>query len=218
MTEPERLDLGTARPFTVAVGVSDTSRSPSALRWAVQEAAVHSGVVIALRAWRPPGAPAAVGARPPATSFDPGSLIDQEQQRLEADVEHVLGTDSGVECRLVHGGCRKVLQAVSRFVDLIVIDAPQRTDLSSPPLFARRLVYSASCPVVMMPPSLTHQPDTPMVASASGWVGVCSTPPVPRVGRECGRRSTPIDRHSPLSSAFGVARRFPGRCQSTVLI
>jgi len=50
MTEPERLDQGPARPFTVAVGVSDTSRSPSALRWAVQEAAVHSGVVIALRA------------------------------------------------------------------------------------------------------------------------------------------------------------------------
>jgi len=170
MTEPERLDQGTARPFTVAVGVSDTSRSPSALRWAVQEAAVHSGVVIALRAWRPPGAPAAVGVRPPATSFDPGSLIDQEQQRLEADVEHVLGTDSGVECRLVHGGRRKVLQAVSRFVDRIVIDAPQRTDLSSPPLFARRLVYSASCPVVVMPPSLTHQPDTPMVAVGK-WLG-----------------------------------------------
>jgi nucleotide-binding universal stress UspA family protein len=154
-----------SRRYTVAVGVSSTSRSPAALRWALQEARAHSGVVIALRAWRPPRPPAATAGRPPLVTIDADGLQHQEQAQLEADVAEVLGPDAGVECRLVHGGPRKTLRSVSRFVDLLVIDAPRRTDIRETPLFARRLVYSASCPVVIMPPAISDQPDTAMISA-----------------------------------------------------
>jgi nucleotide-binding universal stress UspA family protein len=178
------------RPFTVVVGVSSTSRSPAALRWAVQEAAHHDGVVIALRAWRPPRPPAAVGAKPPTTSWSSSALAAQAQEELESDVAHVLGNAHDVECRLVKGGRRKALRAVSRYADLLVIDAPQRTDLTSPPLFARRLIYSARCPVVVIPPAVAEQLDTPLVAAgkrigslmmeAAGTAGKPGLPPTPR--------------------------------------
>ena len=178
------------RPFTVVVGVSSTSRSPAALKWAVQEAAHHDGVVIALRAWRPPRPPAAVGAKPPTTSLNGSALAAQAQQDLESDVAHVLGDQHDVECRLVNGGRRKALRSVSRYADLLVIDAPQRTDLTSPPLFARRLIYSARCPVVVIPPAVAGQLDTPLVAAgkrignrlleAAGTAGKPGLPPTPR--------------------------------------
>lgn len=155
-----------ARRYTVAVGVSSTSRSPAALRWALLEARAHHGVVIALRAWRPPRPPSATAGRPPLVpAADVDALQQQEQAQLEADVAGVLGPDAGVECRLVHGGPRKTLRGISRFVDLVVLDAPRRTDFRETPLFARRLVYSASCPVVIMPPAIADQPDTAVVSA-----------------------------------------------------
>lgn len=157
---------GTVRRYTVAVGVSSTSKSPAALRWAHAQARSRDGAVLALRAWRPPRPPAATAGRPPLVpAAEAEALLQQEQAQLEADVADVLGPDAGVECRLVHGGPRKTLRGISRFVDLLVIDAPRRTDLRQTPLFARRLVYSASCPVVIMPPAIADQPDTAVVTA-----------------------------------------------------
>ena len=178
------------RPFTVVVGMSSTRESAAALRWAVQEAAHHDGVVIALRAWRPPRPPAAVGAKPPTTSWSSSALAAQAQEDLESDVAHVLGEDHDVECRLVKGGRRKALRGISRYADLVVIDAPQRTDLTSPPLFATRLIHTARCPVVVIPPAVAQQLDTPLVAAgkrigslmveAAGTAGKPGLPPTPR--------------------------------------
>ena len=156
--------MSAARPYTVVVGVSATSRSPAALRWAVKQAEHRGGVVIALRAWRPPRAPAASGARPPTPEADAAVLFDREQAELERDVADVVGVDARVECRLVRGGRRKALRSISKFADLLVIDAPRRSDLTTSPLFARRLVYTARCPVVVMPPEVAGQSDTPVVA------------------------------------------------------
>jgi hypothetical protein len=178
------------RPFTVVVGVSSTSKSPAALRWAVQEAAHHDGVVIALRAWRSPRPPAVAEPEPEMTASNGSALAAQAQQDLESDVAEVLGKDHHVECRLVNGGRRKALRSVSRYADLLVIDAPQRTDLTSPPLFARRLIYTARCPVVVIPPAVAGQLDTPLVAAgkrigsrlleAAGTAGKPGLPPTPR--------------------------------------
>lgn len=163
------MSAGAVRPFTVVVGVSASSGSPAALRWAAAEAAHHGGVVIAVRAWRPARtleteSQEAMSTPDSGTAVE-NSLADQAQSDLEAHVRAALGPDSAVECRLVHGGRRKVLRSLSRDADLLVIDAPQRSDLSSPPLFARRLIHTASCPVVVMPPRLADLPDTPVVAA-----------------------------------------------------
>ena len=181
-----------ARPYTIVVGVSSTSRSPAALRWALDEAAHRNGVVIALRAWRPPRPNTATGARPPLPEAASVVLFDRAQAELERDVSDVLGSADRVECRLVHGGRRKALRSISSYADLLVIDAPQRTDLRTAPLFARRLIYTARCPVVVMPPDIAEQSDTPVVAAgkrigrtlldAAGTAGRPGIRPVPGSG------------------------------------
>jgi len=139
---------------TIVVGVSGRSRSASALTWAVDEARHRDAAVVAIRAWRP-SAPSSSGSRPPLQTYDSESAYAAEQARLEADVAGVLGPDHGVECRLVHGGRRKVLIAAAQGADLLVLDAPRQSDLSVGPRFAHRLVYTAPCPVVIMPPSVS---------------------------------------------------------------
>lgn len=151
--------------YTVVVGVSATSGSPTALRWAYDEAREHRGQVIAVRAWRPPRPPAVLAGRPSVLTFDVGQMYADAHEQLQADVQAVLGADSGVECRLVHGGRRKVLLGAAAAADLLVVDAPARTDMSNTPMFAQRLVRTAGCPVVIMPPAISEQPDSSMVAA-----------------------------------------------------
>lgn len=140
--------------FTVVVGVSATTSSPGALRWAVAEAAARGGSVIAVRAWRP-ATPMSSGARPPLHTYDADAAYAADQERLMADVAQVLGPDHEVICRLVHGGRRKVLLAQAVGADLLVIDTPRQPDLAGGPLFAHRLLHRAPCPVVVMPPSVS---------------------------------------------------------------
>ncbi len=163
---PEEFASGIdADRYVVVVGVSATSGSPTALRWAMEEAREHGGMLVAVRAWRPPPPPASSAGRPSVFTFDADQLYADAQDELRRDVTAVLGNDADVDCRVVHGGRRKVLLAAAQVAALLVIDAPQRTDLSSGPLFARRLVYRAGCPVVIMPPAISEQPDTAVVAA-----------------------------------------------------
>ncbi len=146
------------REFTIVVGVSATSRSPMALQWAVDLASLRGGKVVAVRAWRPTPPQSSSHGLPASVSQHPMEAEAQARARLEADVTAVLGEGHHVECRLVRGGRRTTLLASSEHADLLVIDAPPRTDLSSSPLFAHRLVGDASCPVLVMPPVGTHGP------------------------------------------------------------
>lgn len=146
----------TPAPYTVVVGVSVTSKSPAALRWAAAQAAQNRGHLVAVRAWRmPPSSGTTSGvmaARPP----DEATVIKSAKRSLEADVTEILGPDHGAELRLVRGSHRRVLLDESRDADLLVMDAPRR--LTGQPLFAQRVVGAATCPVVVMPPSISEQP------------------------------------------------------------
>lgn len=139
--------------YTVVVGVSATSKSPTALAWAKAQAEQSGGRVVAVRAWRLPN-PQATPAGTPASRIDRAEDIEKKARaRFEADVREVLGDDHGVELRLVRGGKRKVLLEAARNADLLVVDAPRA--LTAGPMFAHRIVYAASCPVVVMPPSIS---------------------------------------------------------------
>ncbi|MFX4270762.1 universal stress protein [Propionibacteriaceae bacterium Y1685] len=142
--------------FTVVVGVSPTSKSETALRWAAAQAAQVDGVVVAVRAWQV-RAPAAT---PSGTSVGrlpyPSVLEQQVRDSLAADVASVLGNDHAVELRTERGGRRKALIKAAREADLLVVDAPRA--LTVGPMFAHRLVYSAACPVVVMPPRISGEP------------------------------------------------------------
>ncbi|HET9631227.1 MAG TPA: universal stress protein [Terrabacter sp.] len=144
------------RPYTIIVGVSPTSGSPGALRWAVEEAAVRGGRVVAIRAWRAHMPETATGGRLPTVVSDETTFA-VEQSRLADDVAHVLGPDHLVETRVVAGKRRAVLIEESRTADLLVIDAGHSTEVGARWL-GSRLVHGAHCPVVVVPPALGDLP------------------------------------------------------------
>jgi hypothetical protein len=137
-------------PYTVVVGVSATSKSPTALAWTAAQARQNGGRVVAVRAWKVP-APQATPSGTPAGRIAVGSDVEREaRESLEADVAAVLGPDHGAEVRLVRGGTYRVLLKAAAEADLLVVDAPRQ--LLVGPMFAHRLIYAAACPVVVMPP------------------------------------------------------------------
>ena len=140
------------RPYTVVVGVSATSKSPTALDWAVAQAG-SDGKVVAVRAWRVPN-PQATPSGTPAGRISRADDVEEEARAaLERDVVSALGEDHGVELRLVRGSKFGVLLKAAEEADLLVVDAPRQ--LLAGPMFAHRLVYAVSCPVVVMPPRLS---------------------------------------------------------------
>src|SRR5689334_24235981 len=150
------------RPYTIIVGVSAASKSPTAFRWAAEQAALHGGRVVAVRAWRPLLPGTASRGTPAVATPDVGAAEAAEREALAADVAGVLGADHPVDTELVHGSKAKALlaTATARKADLIVIDTPPRTDLSTPPWFVDRLIHRAPCPVVVMPPKISGYPET----------------------------------------------------------
>ncbi len=158
--------------YTVVVGVSPGSASPTALAWGREQADSHDGRLVAVRAWRAPN-PQATPAGTTAERVPLGSDAEREARaRLDADVASVLGPDHGAEVRLVRGDRHRALLDAAREADLLVVDAP-RTFARSP-LFAHRLVYAASCPVVVMPPRISGEPEAGLTRAsrAAGWAAV----------------------------------------------
>lgn len=147
----------------IVVGVSQTSHSPVALGWAAEEAARRDADLMAVRAWRPSRPPSTAAGRPPATSRDLQQERDDAEKALQDDVTQALGQGHTVRCEIRDGTALAVLNDVSATAALLVLDAPRRTDFKTTPMLAHRLVYQASCPVVIMPPRIAEQPDTPLV-------------------------------------------------------
>lgn len=151
------------QPYTVIVGVSATSKSPTALEWAHAQAAANNGRLIAVRVYQstttqgPPGASS-------RTLPDTSTMHAEQHRELERDVTEVLGIDHGAELRVVRGNKRRGLIEQAREADLLVIDAPRAPSLS--PLLAQRIIYAASCPVVVMPPRISGQPESAFSRSA----------------------------------------------------
>lgn len=145
------------RPYSVVVGVSATSNSPTALAWGAAQANQNGGRLIAVRAWRPRSDPPGTTSGGIAARVTDESGSDRsEQAALADDVAEILGPDHGAELQVVRGGKRKMLLAVASDADLLVIDAPRT--LTGVPLFAHRLVHAAACPVVVLPARVPGQP------------------------------------------------------------
>lgn len=144
------------QPYTVVVGISATSKSPAALKWAKAQADQNHGRVIAVRAWRV-HSPSATPSGPPSGLLEEQEAHgDEAQAELERDVADTLGPDHGVDVRAVRGSSFEALIDNAADADLLVVDAPRQ--LIAGPMFAHRLVYAATCPVVVMPPDLSGAP------------------------------------------------------------
>jgi hypothetical protein len=154
----------------IVVGVSAGSGSPTALRWAADEAARRDCALIAVRAWRPPRPPSAAAGKPPVVTRDPEAEFAEAEEKLRGDVVAALGEDQDVRCVLIKGSAVTVLLKESADATLLVLDAPRRGNIKATTLLAHRLVYNVACPVVVMPPSLT-KPEPGVVAKAGKQLG-----------------------------------------------
>ena len=160
MTESSTNDAAPAetaseRPLIV-VGVSGRTGSPAALRWASEAANRLGGQVRAVMAWRPPRAPAAPGGHPPAVHrTGPEDPQGEASRRVEGFVAAALGADHSVESVAVRGPAVPTLLEASRAAYLLVLDSPRPNKLAtmSQKLVAPQLIFLASCPVVVIPPS-----------------------------------------------------------------
>lgn len=144
--------------YVVVVGVSDTSNSPTALAWAMDQVRARGGRLVAVRASQAGGTISRVGA----AAADAPSALEPERAKLKADVASVLGAqavdgpDAVVDIRVFRGETSKVLRNAARHASLLVLDTP-RSPVTQP-LLAPRVVYNVECPVVMMPPSISGEP------------------------------------------------------------
>jgi nucleotide-binding universal stress UspA family protein len=142
----------------IVVGVSPTTGSPNALRWAAEEARLHSAQLVAVLAWHLPRLP-----RPPAAPSDRPSAgvvplagedhAARAEELLREFVVAALGRVGATECRAVRGSAVTALLAAAHGAQLLVIGEPRarrlasvRASLVAPQVFAR-----SSCPVVAMP-------------------------------------------------------------------
>jgi hypothetical protein len=142
--------------MTVVVGVSPTTGSPAALRWAADEAQRRKVPLRSVLAWREPRPSAAPGGRPPA-SAGPGpdtDLAGDAERTLREFVRTALGNDDGVECVAVKGGAVNALLSAADGAELLVVGEPRRGRIASAKvarLVAPQVVLRAPCPVVVMP-------------------------------------------------------------------
>jgi nucleotide-binding universal stress UspA family protein len=141
----------------VIVGVSPTSGSPAALKWAQEEARLRNAPLRVVMAWRPPRPPGAPGGRPPAV-LTPEHPDTDALARLRVLVISALGADSGAELRAERGLATTVLARASAGAQLLVLGEPRPGRLANvqASLLAPKLLHRTWCPVVVMP-----APETP---------------------------------------------------------
>jgi len=141
----------------IVVGVSRRTGSPEAVRWAMAEARLRDTQVLAVTAWRGPRPPAAPGGRPPAI-LPHEDAFAEEEQRLATELASHVGGDLaglGITFSLRHGKAAAVLLEAAVGAQLLVLDSPRSGNASTlgKSLIAPKVVFSAPCPVVLMPPN-----------------------------------------------------------------
>ncbi|MDQ1745368.1 MAG: hypothetical protein QOE23_3707 [Pseudonocardiales bacterium] len=141
----------------IVVGVSRRTGSPEAVRWAVAEARMRNTTVLAVTAWRGPRPPTAPAGRPPAI-LPHEEAFAEEEQRLATELAAQFGGDlagTPITFSLRRGKAAAVLLEAAVGAQLLVLDSPRSGNASTlgKSLIAPKVVFSAPCPVVLMPPN-----------------------------------------------------------------
>ena len=140
----------------VVVGVDGTLPSLRALVFALAEARLRGGSVVAVIAWHEPytGQPLA------ASVADPAVLADAAAEALERALDEVRADDWGIhlERRVRRGRPGEVLLRAADNAALVVVGSRGRGGLTGALLgsVAQQLVRDAACPVVVVPSASTR--------------------------------------------------------------
>ncbi|MER6061272.1 universal stress protein [Streptomyces sp. NPDC001792] len=143
----------------IALGVGRNpagSAGSAAVRFAVEEAALHGARLEAVRAWRRPGHPG-TGHRPPDFVQPDAQLTGEPAQQQAVEVLEQALRDAPAELRVdrrtVEGHARDALVAVSREADLLVVGARRRHAHFGLQLgrVAHGVLHHAACPVAVVP-------------------------------------------------------------------
>ncbi|GAA1175856.1 universal stress protein [Pseudonocardia alaniniphila] len=154
---------GTRQPVFV-VGVDGSAAAVAALEWALEQAQLSGGRVVAL----------AVSEPPPVLAGDLGivggvmvpQLIEGEEMAAVAEqwltdaiAALPVGTVRAVERHVVHGDAATVLLDAARDADLLVLGNHGRGALASALLgsVAQRCAHHVVCPLVLIPAPKTSQ-------------------------------------------------------------
>lgn len=157
----------------VVVGVSGSSGSPMALRWALDAAHLRGLRLVAVRAYKSPATSAGTIRPTPSRAADTEDVMREAAlDSLAAHVRAALGDAADeVELRVIRGGRRRVLVEASTGAAELVVDAPRGAERTKDPVFARSLVYRARCPVVVMPPHVAQTPAEPWIEGRRTPIG-----------------------------------------------
>jgi len=138
----------------IVVGVSLTSGSPTALRWAFREATARHVPLQAVTAWQPPIAPPGPVPRPSAfPPLLPAEIQARTEAALAQAVAQAIGNVGAVTCTAIRGGMTEVLLRVSGQAQMLVL-GPPHPHIADTLLQRRRfndIMQRASCPLVIMP-------------------------------------------------------------------
>ncbi len=137
----------------VVVGVSPTSGSPAALRWAADEARRRGARLRAISVWQPSRQSAVTGVRPPLVTTP---TLEERQAaaavHLTNTVHEQLGLDADVECHALIGSVEEVLLSAAADASLLVLGRVREDPAG---VRAGRKIYRlmarCPCPVVVVP-------------------------------------------------------------------
>lgn len=142
---------------TIVVGVDGSPGSTEALRFAVDEARVRNGTVLAVMAWELP-----LTMIPPEGAWT--ESVNWDTGRGEAELlltETIAGVDTDgvqVDHRLVEGPAARALVEAGRDADLLVVGSRGRGGFTSLVLgsVSTQVAHHAPCPVVIVPTTGTR--------------------------------------------------------------
>lgn len=143
----------------VVVGVSPTTGSIAAVEWAVDHARRIGAPLVAVTAWQVP-----VGAAPSVVPAEQAAMVErlaeQAATALAKTVRALAGESSTVTRRVERGTASAVLVRASENAQLLVVGPPHPGELSKlrASLFTPQVIYSAACPVLIMPQLTYDQP------------------------------------------------------------
>lgn len=137
----------------IVVGVSGSSASAGALRWAADEAGREHGTLRVVRTWK--SEPRAFYAHPASGPQDAARQHQLAQDGLAAIISAVLGSDdlSNVTAEVIEGMTERVLVGLSAGADLLVLgSASGLAEGRSIGPVIRDCLSRAHCPVVVVGP------------------------------------------------------------------